>query len=126
MKSLKKPLKRQNHTTTSSVLSTQSSKSVEVGQRLTDPNRLGDVAEFYAITWLWDEGFEVYHNSGCSGAVDIVGIKNGEVYLFDVKMNKNPKKSTAKSRTALQKKLGVQFLLFDPRTRKLRLQKHKE
>jgi ATP-dependent exoDNAse (exonuclease V) beta subunit len=68
----------------------------------------------------------VYHNSGCSGAVDIVGIKNGEVYLFDVKMNKNPKKSTAKSRTALQKKLGVQFLLFDPRTRKLRLQKHKE
>lgn len=126
MQSLKKPLKRQNNTTTSNVLSTQSSKSVEVGQRLTDPNRLGDVAEFYAITWLWDEGFEVYHNSGCSGAVDIVGIKDGEVYLFDVKMNKNPTKSMAKSRTPLQKKLGVQFLLFDPRTRKLRLQKHKE
>jgi hypothetical protein len=126
VRSLKKPLKRQNNTTTSTVLSTQSSKSAEVGQRLTDPNRLGDVAEFYAITWLWDEGFEVYHNSGCSGAVDIVGIKDGEVYLFDVKMNKNPKKSTAKSRTPIQKKLGVQFLLFDPYTRKLRLQKHKE
>lgn len=68
----------------------------------------------------------MYHNSGCSGAVDIVGIKDGEVYLFDVKMNKNPKKSTAKSRTPIQKKLGVQFLLFDPYTRKLRLQKHKE
>ncbi len=85
------------------------------------------MAEFYAITWLWDEGFEVFHNSGCTGAVDIVGIKDGEVYLFDVKMNSNPNRANnSKARTKLQKELGVQYILFDSRTRKLRLVKHKE
>ena len=99
----------------------------EVGQRLTDANRLGDMAEYYAITWLWDEGFEVFHNSGCTGAVDIVGIKDGEVYLFDVKMNSDPNRANnSKARTKLQKELGVQYILFDSRTRKLRLVKHKE
>ena len=126
MRSLKKQLKRQNNTTTSNALSTQSSMSAEVGQKLTSPSRLGDVAEFYAITWLWDEGFEVFYNAGSTGAVDIIGIKDGEVYLFDVKMNKETKRgSYASSRTPLQKELGVQFLLFDPVTRKLRLQKHR-
>ena len=85
------------------------------------------MAEHYAITWLWDEGFEVFHNSGCTGAVAIVGIKDGEVYLFDVKMNSNPNRvNNSKARTKLQKELGVQYILFDSRTRKLRLVKHKE
>jgi Holliday junction resolvase-like predicted endonuclease len=101
--------------------------SAEVGRKLTSPSRLGDLAEFYAMTWLWDEGFEVFYNAGSTGAVDIIGIKDGEVYLFDVKMNREGKKkgSYAGARTPLQKKLGVQFLLFDPDTRKLRLQKHR-
>ena len=84
------------------------------------------MAEHYAITWLWDEGFEVFHNSGCTGAVDIVAIKDNEVYLFDVKMNSSDKANNAKARTALQKELGVQYILFNPKTRKLRLAKHKE
>ncbi len=101
--------------------------SAEVGRKLTSPSRLGDVAEHYAITWLWDEGFEVFYNAGSTGAVDIVGIKDGEVYLFDVKMNKeSPRGSYASSRTKVQKALGVQYLLFDPVSRKLRLQKHRE
>ena len=54
--------------------------SEKVGQRRTSPSRLGDVAELYAITWLWDEGFEVFYNAGSTGAVDVIGIKNGEVY----------------------------------------------
>ena len=87
VQSLKKPLKKQSYTTTLNALSTQSSKLGQVGQKLTDGNRLGDLAEHYAITWLWDEGFEVFHNCGCTGAVDIVALKDGEVYLFDVKMN---------------------------------------
>ena len=100
--------------------------SAEVGQKLTSPSRLGDLAEFYAITWLWDEGFEVFYNAGSTGAVDVIGIKDGEVYLFDVKMNRESKNNnTVGVRTPLQKKLGVQFLLFDPETRKLRLQKHR-
>ena len=69
----------------------------------------------------------MFYNAGSSGAVDLIGIKDGEVYLFDVKMNKETGRgSYASSRTPLQKKLGVQYLLFDPNTRKLRLQKHRE
>ena len=98
--------------------------SEKVGQRLTSPSRLGDVAELYAITWLWDEGFEVFYNAGSTGAVDVIGIKNGEVYLFDVKME--GKKTNLPSRTPTQKKLGVQFIKFDPSTRKLTLVKHRK
>ena len=127
VESLKQQLKKQNELTTSNVHLTRSSKLDEVGQRLTDANRLGDMAEFYAITWLWDEGFEVFHNSGCTGPVDMVGIKDGEVYLFDVKTSREPSThKNAPSRTKLQKALGVQYILFDPNTRKLRLVKHKE
>ncbi len=126
VKSLKQPLKKQNELTTSNALSTRSSKSGQAGRKLNDANRLGDMAEHYAITWLWDEGFEVFHNSGCTGAVDIVGIKDGEVYLFDVKTSREPSThKNAPSRTKLQQELGVQYILFDPNTRKLRLVKHK-
>ncbi len=86
---------------------------------------MGDLAEHYAITWLWDEGFEVFHNCGCTGAVDVVAIKDGEIYLFDVKSNVNLR-NKAQGRTKIQKELGVQYILFDPNTRKLRLVEHKE
>ena len=125
MKSLKQPLKKQSFTTTSDALSTLSSKSGHIGQTLTDANRLGDLAEMYAITWLWDEGFEVFHNTGCTGPVDVIGIKNGEVYLFDVKANSSQVKNNTKGRTDLQKELGVQYIIFNPVTRKLRLAKHR-
>ena len=108
----------------SNVLSTQSSTSAEVGQKLTDPNRVGDLAELYAITWLWDEGFEVFYNAGSTGSVDMVGIKDGEVYLFDVKTK--GKNTRLPSRSPLQKKLGVQFISFDPTTRKLKVVKHRK
>lgn len=125
MESLKQPLKKQNFTTTSDALSTLSSKSGHIGQKLTDANRLGDLAEMYAITWLWDEGFEVFHNTGCTGAIDIVGIKDGEIYLFDVKANSSQVKNNTRGRTDLQKELGVQYIIFNPVTRKLRLAKHR-
>ena len=99
--------------------------SEEVGQTLTDGNRLGDLAEHYAITWLWDEGFEVFHNCGCTGAVDIVGIKDGEVYLFDVKCVNSDRTNNTTARSKLQKELGVQYIIFNPKTRKLRLVKHR-
>jgi Holliday junction resolvase len=73
---------------------------------------------------LWDEGFEVFYNAGSSGAVDVVGIKAGEVYLFDVKTKGMNTKLP--SRTPAQKKLGVQFLQFDPIKRKLRCVKHRK
>lgn len=123
MKLLKQPLKKQSYTTTLNALSTQTSKSEAVGQTLTSPSRIGDIAEHYAITWLWDEGFEVFYNAGSTGAMDMIGIKDGEVYLFDVKtVSKN---SHQVSRTDLQKKLGVQFIKFNPFTRKLSLVEHR-
>ena len=37
-----------------------------------DSSRKGDLAEFYAVTWLWDNGYEVFKNCGCSGPIDLI------------------------------------------------------
>ncbi len=86
---------------------------------------MGDLAEFYAVTWLWDNGFEVYQNSGSTGPVDIVAIKNGKVWLFDIKSKKSELNWGFK-RTFAQEMLGVQILVFNPRTRKMRFVKHRK
>ena len=39
---------------------------------LDSPNRTGDIAEHYAVTWLWDNGYEVFKNCGCTGPIDII------------------------------------------------------
>jgi len=51
--------------------------------------------------------------------VDLIAMKDGEVYLFDVKMGRPSK------RTDEQKAMGVQFIIFDAKTRALRLMKHR-
>lgn len=86
---------------------------------------MGDLAEFYAVTWLWDNGFEVYQNAGSTGPVDIVAIKNGKVWLFDIK-SKNSELNWGFKRTFAQEMLGVQILVFNPRTRKMRFVKHRK
>ena len=130
VESLKQPLKKQKELTASNALSTLNTKSEVVGQTLTDTNRIGDIAELYAITWLWDEGYEVFHNAGCTGAVDIVAIKDNQVHLFDVKMLTYSKPRgyhlIKKGRTKKQIDMGVQLLSFNPKTRELRLIKHRE
>ena len=35
-------------------------------------SRKGDLAEHYAVTWLWDNGYEVFKNCGCDGFIDLV------------------------------------------------------
>ena len=30
------------------------------------------MAEFYAVTWLWDQGYEVFRNCGCDGMIDLI------------------------------------------------------
>jgi len=94
-------------------------------------SRKGDFAEYYAITWLWDNGYEVFHNAGGSGPIDMVAIKDGEVTLIDVKTlytdNPNTASTSASSpRTQEQKNLGVVLLGFAPETRKLRWINHHE
>ena len=125
MKLQKKLLRKQKNTTTLNAPLIQSMGSGEVGQTLTDGNRLGDLAELYTLTWLWDEGYEVFHNAGCTGPVDIVALKDGEVHLFDVKHNSSKKANNARGRTPLQKKMGVKYIMFNPKTRKLRIVKHR-
>lgn len=85
-------------------------------------SRKGDFAEYYAITWLWDNGYEVFPNAGGSGPIDMVAFKDGGITLIDVKTT-SPKISLG--RTQEQKNLGVVFLGFNPETRKLRWINHK-
>ena len=96
-------------------------------------SRKGDFAEYYAVTWLWDNGYEVFQNSGCSGPVDMIAMdKEGKITLIDVKTLKKDKRRNnqyvgvgGSIKTKQQKKLGVKFLGFFPDTRELRFIGHK-
>ena len=103
-------------------------------------NRKGDFAEYYAVTWLWDQGYEVFQNSGCTGPVDMIALKGDEVTLIDVKtFRERSRVSEDKSsgsfingtnlepshkRTKKQIKMGVKILGFNPETRELRFVEH--
>ena len=97
-------------------------------------NRKGDFAEYYAVTWLWDKGYEVFQNSGCSGPIDMIAIdKTGKILLIDVKTSQKDKRNKPNSyttgchnRTKTQVNLGVQILMFNPETRDLKFVEHKE
>tara|TARA_R100001244_G_C5092036_1_gene116632 strand:+ start:252 stop:569 length:318 start_codon:yes stop_codon:yes gene_type:complete len=92
-----------------------------------DSNRKGDFAEYYAVTWLWDHGYEVFQNSGCTGPVDMIALdKKGKVILIDVKTIHTGQNDEhfKKTRTKIQEKLGVKLLGFNPDTRELRFINH--
>jgi len=91
-------------------------------------NRKGDFAEYYAVTWLWDNGYDVFINAGCDGPIDMIAYKDGEATLVDVKTVSTFKDSrrTGATRTEQQKKMGVVFLAFDPTNRELFWIKHHE
>ena len=97
----------------------------------TDVNRLGDIAQHYAITYLWDQGFDVFKNSGCTGPVDMIALdREGDMLLIDVKTGlrdyRYPNALCNRAvRTPLQKQLGVQILTFNPENRKLHFVGHK-
>jgi hypothetical protein len=104
-------------------------------------SRKGDFAEYYAVTWLWDQGYEVFQNSGCTGPVDMIALKGDELILIDVKTfyernrthekNKNSGNfitglnlEPSHKRTKKQIKMGVKILGFNPETRELRFVEH--
>ncbi len=97
-----------------------------------DHKRKGDIAEHYAVSWLWEQGYEVFKNSGCSGAVDIIAMnKEGEFILLDIKTAKRDERRKNKyvsvggrGLSEQQKKLGIQQLVFDPTTKEFRFVKH--
>ena len=94
-------------------------------------NRIGDMAEHYATTWLWDNGYEVFQNSGCTGPIDMIAMDDkGDTILIDVKTvhigpNEKHHRGCKKTRTKLQEKLGVKLLGFHPETRELKFIEHK-
>ena len=88
-----------------------------------DPNRTGDLAEHYAITWLWDNDYQVFKNCGCTGPIDLIAMdRKGNIKKIDVKSYKDARLS---ARTQEQKDLGVQYLHYNSKTRKLRFVKHR-
>tara|TARA_R100001198_G_C5168663_1_gene170509 strand:+ start:493 stop:810 length:318 start_codon:yes stop_codon:yes gene_type:complete len=96
-------------------------------------SRKGDMAEFYAVTWLWDNGYEVFKNCGCTGLVDLIALKDGDTTLIDVKtaqpqLHKETGNNLTKctGRNAKQVKQGVQLLMFNALTRKLKFVKHRK
>jgi len=104
-------------------------------RHIKDRSRKGDLAEYYAVTWLWDNGYEVFKNTGCSGPIDLISIKDGEITLVDVKsMSINYNLTTENNtvyrnkrvRTKAQEKLGVRLLSFNPKTRKLKWINHEK
>ena len=97
--------------------------SEKTGQKPTSPSRIGDLAEHYAITYLWDKGYHVFKNCGCTGPIDIIAIDSeGKIKLIDVKSYKDGRLS---SRSQLQKELGVEHLHYNSKTRKLRFINHR-
>ena len=105
-----------------------------IGVKLTkehSKSRKGDLAEYYAVTWLWDNGYEVFKNCGCDGMIDfVVRDPKGNIKLVDVKTfskdkrNKKIYLTTLPKRTDAQKEAGVEYLGFRPDNRKLRWVNH--
>ena len=93
-------------------------------------NRKGDLAEYYAVTWLWDNGYEVFKNCGCDGFIDlVVRDPQGNIKLVDVKSARRDYRTknqytSRTTRTPAQIEADVQYLLFMPETRKLRWVNH--
>jgi Holliday junction resolvase-like predicted endonuclease len=89
-----------------------------------NPSRIGDLAEHYAITWLWDNGYHVFKNCGCTGPVDIVAMSpEGEITLIDVKSYKDGRLS---GKSEIQKELNVQYLHYNSKSRKCRFVEHRK
>ena len=99
--------------------------------KIKSKSRKGDFAEYYAVTWMWDKGYEVFQNSGCSGPVDMIAIdKKGNHLFIDVKTAgtdmHNSKPRSKHPLNAKQRKLNVKLLLFNPDTRELRFVEQKK
>ena len=105
-------------------------KLISKGKGRLNVNRKGDLAEYYAVTWLWDNGYEVFQNAGCTGPVDLIALdKNNNVLLIDVKCDswstQVQRKVFKSPRTKEQIAMGVQILRFNPDTRKLKFVEHR-
>ena len=111
--------------------------SGQIGLKLTkemSDSRKGDFAEYYAVTWLWDQGYDVFKNCGCDGIIDLIAWdrSNDKFVLIDVKTMspdlRYPGKTYSKgtNRTPEQKEKGIVHLQFNPQTRDLKFTEHRK
>ena len=94
-------------------------------------SRVGDLSEFYSITWLWDQGYEVFPNAGSQGMVDMIAWHpdTEETIFIDVKTSRKTKLSKddrSTSRTQAQIQKGIQILSYNADTRKLKFVRHRD
>jgi len=94
-------------------------------------SRVGDLSEFYTITWLWDQGYEVFPNAGSTGMVDMVAWhpETEETILIDVKTARKTKlkeNDQSTSRTSAQIERGVQIVVYNADTRNLKFVEHRD
>jgi Holliday junction resolvase-like predicted endonuclease len=50
-----------------------------------DTKHVGARSELIACAWLLAEGYEVFRNISPCGLVDIIALKDGKTFFFDVK-----------------------------------------
>ena len=86
-------------------------------------NRKGDFEEYYDVTWLWDQGYEVFKNCGSTGMIDMIAMKDGDIKLIDVKTVGRVHRGKGLSKE--QKKLGVCIVRFNSETRNLAFRNHR-
>ena len=100
-------------------------------KRTNSTSRVGDLSEYYAVTWLWDQGYEVFPNAGSQGMVDMVAWhpETEETILIDVKTARKTKDNNddvSKHRTQAQIKKGVQIVVYNADTRNLKFMRHRD
>lgn len=64
----------------------------------------GARSELLAASWLLEHGYEVFRNVSAHGEIDIIAIKGGELFKFDVKTTDKPENIRLTKR---QSELGV-------------------
>tara|TARA_R100001244_G_scaffold84310_1_gene64903 strand:- start:211 stop:555 length:345 start_codon:yes stop_codon:yes gene_type:complete len=92
-------------------------------------SRVGDLSEFYAVTWLWDQGYEVFPNAGSQGMADMIAWHPAteNFMLIDVKtIQDRSKKQGDPTRTKRQASRNIKILLYNKDTRQLRFVEHKD
>ena len=89
------------------------------------PSRIGDMSEYYSVTWLWDHGYEVFPNAGSQGPVDMIAWHpdTEETIFIDVKTSSNTRNDPTRTRRQASKKVKV--LLYNKDTRKLKFVGHR-
>jgi len=109
----------------------ESTRQEVIGMKRTNAkSRIGDLSEFYAVTWLWDQGYEVFPNAGSQGMVDMVAWhpETEKTILIDVKTARKTKlkeNDQSTSRTPAQIERGVQIVVYNADTRNLKFVEHK-